>query len=289
MKNFSSSLTEADDTQQAAPKQEPVNKRVSNDMVATFGRYNPPHKGHLRTMDFASKLADDAGADQRFYASRSHDKKKNPLDYNMKVGQLKKMFPQHSEKWDTDDNVRTVLQAAKKASDQGYKNFHFVGGGDRRQAMEDLLRKYNGDKYNFENIFSHSAGDREDTTGDDPVANYSASGQRKYALDNDFEGFKGALPIGDNYNEEDARDLFQHLRDAMLQQKAESWEVDHRTNQELISEAYRTGEYIREGELVEHLGSGLVGSVSRRGCNHLICVTENGIMFKAFPHDVVVI
>ena len=40
---------------------------------------------------------DDAGADQRFYASRSHDKKKNPLDYNMKVGQLKKMFPQHSQ------------------------------------------------------------------------------------------------------------------------------------------------------------------------------------------------
>ena len=32
-----------------------MDKRVSNDMVATFGRYNPPHKGHLRTMDFASK------------------------------------------------------------------------------------------------------------------------------------------------------------------------------------------------------------------------------------------
>ena len=64
MKNFSSFLTEADEKQQQSPKPEPVNKRVSNDMVATFGRYNPPHKGHLRTMDFASKLADDAGADR---------------------------------------------------------------------------------------------------------------------------------------------------------------------------------------------------------------------------------
>ena len=112
MKNFDTFLTEADEKQQKVSthltKQEPVNKRVSNDMVATFGRYNPPHKGHLRTMDFASKLADDAGADQSFYASRSHDKKKNPLDYNYEDWATPKMFPQHAQKWDTDDNVRTV-------------------------------------------------------------------------------------------------------------------------------------------------------------------------------------
>ena len=33
---------------------------------------------------------------------------------------------------------------------QGYKNFHFVGGADRKQGMEDLLRRYNGDLYNFD-------------------------------------------------------------------------------------------------------------------------------------------
>ena len=66
------------------------------------------------------------------------------------------MFPLHSEKWDTDDGVKTVLNAPQ-AHKQGYKNFHFVGGQDRRQGMEDLLRRYNDDLYKFDNIYSHSA------------------------------------------------------------------------------------------------------------------------------------
>lgn len=286
MKNFSSFLTEADDqTQAPAPKQEPVDKRVSNDMVATFGRYNPPHKGHLRTMDFASKLADDAGADQRFYASRSHDAKKNPLDYNMKVGQLKKMFPQHAEKWDTDDQVRTVLQAAKKASDQGYKNFHFVGGEDRRQGMEDLLRRYNDDLYKFDNIYAHSAGKRE-ASEDDPIAGLSASGQRKFAMDDDFDGFKAGLDIGDNYTEEDAAELFSLLRQFMVKNENYEWQVDHRSNGEFISEMYREGLLYQRGDVVESLTTGLVGRIHRCGANHLICITENGLMFKSFVQDV---
>ena len=283
MKNFSSFLTEADEKQQQAPKQEPVNKRVSNDMVATFGRYNPPHKGHLRTMDFASKLADDAGADQSFYASRSHDKKKNPLDYNMKIGQLKKMFPQHSQKWDTDDNVRTVLQAAKKASDRGYKNFHFVGGEDRRQSMEDLLRRYNDDLYKFDNIYAHSAGSRE-ASADDPIAGLSASGQRKFAMNDDFDGFKAGLDIGDSYTEEDAAELFAMLRQFM--QKNEDWEVDRHSHKEFIFELFSQGHLFQRGDTVESQTTGLRGRVHRCGANHLICVTEDGIMFKNFIYDV---
>jgi hypothetical protein len=287
MKNFSSFLTEADDNEQAqkpAPRPEEHN-RVSDDMVATFGRYNPPHKGHLRTMDFASKLADDAGADQRFYASRSHDKKKNPLDYNMKVGQLKKMFPQHADKWDSDENVRTILQAAKKAHGQGYKNFHFVGGADRKQGMEDLLRRYNGDLYNFDNIYSHSAGDR-DATPADPIAGLSASGQRKFAMDDDFDGFKQGLDIGENYTEEDAAELFSLLRQFMIKNEDNGWEVDYRSNRDLICEMYRDGELYQAGDLVESLITGLRGHVHRCGANHLICVTEDGVMFKSFIQDV---
>ena len=292
MKNFSSFLTEAEDQPaQPTPEKAPQSKRVNDSVVATFGRFNPPHAGHQRALDYAHKLAGEQGADEKFYASKSHDPKKNPLEYDYKVNTLKKMFPDHADKWDTDEEVSTILHAAKKASDAGYKKFHFVGGEDRRQAMEDLLRKYNGQEghYAFDEIHSHSAGAREDADGSDPVANYSASGQRKYALDNDFEGFKGALPIGDNYNEEDARELFHHLRALMTQAKTESWEADYRSHAELIREAYRDGDWIEEGDLVEHLGTGLVGSVHRTGCNHLICVTENGIMFKAFPHDVSVL
>ena len=158
MKSFNNFFIEADEMAGQPPK------RVSDDAFTVFGRHNPPHLGHGLVLDHASKLAegigDNAPADQKFYTSHSQDPKKNPLPHPMKLDFLKQMFPKHADKWDDDDNVKTILGAATKAGDQGYKNFHFVGGGDRKQGMEDLLRKYNGNLYNFENIYSHSAGDR---------------------------------------------------------------------------------------------------------------------------------
>ena len=202
--------------------------------VTTFGRFNPPHKGHLKAMDYADKspqsIGDKAPADQRFYASKSNDPKKNPLDYGFKMKQLQKMFPQHSKKWDTDENVRTVLDAAKKGHQAGYKNFHFVGGGDRRQGMEDLLRRYNGDLYQFDNIYSHSAGERDESkSGDDPIAQLSASGQRKFAMDGDFDGFKGGLDLRMDIQKRTPVNSFMYC--------ATSW--GKRTKSMLITEATR--------------------------------------------------
>ena len=280
MKNLSAFLTEAEE------KRQDEHKRIGDDIVATFGRYNPPHKGHLRTLDYADKLAgsvgDKAPADQQFYASRSHDKKKNPLEYDYKVNTLQKMFPNHAQKWDRDENVRTVLDAAKKAHGRGYKNFHFVGGQDRRQGMEDLLRKYNGNLYQFDNIYSHSAGDRDEQS-DDPIARLSASGQRKFAQDDDFDGFSQGIDLSDGYTEEDARELFIMLKNLMGQKNEDYRWHGSRTK---LYEMYRNGELYQRGDMVESLSTGLVGKVHRCGANHLICVTENGIMFKSFIDDV---
>ena len=280
MKRFGSFLTEADE---ASSDYNPG--RVSDTMVTTFGRHNPPHAGHKLGMDMATDIAGNEEGDQRFYTSRSFDPKKNPLPYDVKLDHLKRMFPEHSEKWDSDDSVRTILGAATKAGDQGYKNFHFVGGGDRRQGMEDLLRKYNGQLYNFDKIYSHSAGERdEDGEGDDLIAKLSASGQRKSAMNGDFDGFLNGLMINDNYTEEDAKELFNSLRQFMV--KNEDWEVDYRSNREYIREIYSEGILFRVGDLVESLSSGLRGHVHRCGANHLIVVTEDGVMFKNFIHDV---
>ena len=281
MKNLTSFLTEAEE------KRQDEHKRIGDDIVATFGRYNPPHKGHAKTMDYADKLAgsigDKAPGDQQFYASRSNDPKKNPRQYDYKVKTLQKMFPKHASKWDTDENVRTVLDAAKKAHGRGYKNFHFVGGQDRRQGMEDLLRKYNGDLYQFDNIYSHSAGDRDENS-DDPIARLSASGQRKFAQNDDYEGFSQGIDLSDGYTEEDAKELFIMLKNMMGSKNEEV--VDYRTNRTVLNELYRRGDLYQVGDIVESLSSGLVGKVHRCGANHLICITENGIMFKSFVHDI---
>lgn len=280
MKRFTSFIQEAFDK----PEQP---KKIADDLVTIFGRHNPPHRGHGQTFKEATSIARNIGdtqeADQSFVTSRSQDPKKNPLPFQQKVNFLQRMFPEHAEKWDKDENVRTVLDVAKKAHGKGYKNFHFVGGGDRKQPMEDLLRKYNGNLYEFDNIYSHSAGER-DPDSDDPIAKLSASGMRRAAMGGDMEKFSEGLPIGQNFNMDDAKQLFDQLR--MYMQKNEEWEVDYRNNTGVIRNLYREGRLYDRGDVVESLSTGLVGSIHRCGSNHLICVTEDGIMFKSFVHDV---
>ena len=216
MKHFGRFLTEAED------QNEP--KKVADDKVTVFGRHNPPHLGHGLTLDRASNIAGSIGdrspADQSFYTSRSQDPKKNPLPFEMKLQYLRKMFPQHQDKWDDDSNVKTVLNAATKAHGEGYKNFHFVGGQDRKQQMEDLLRKYNGNLYNFDNIYSHSAGDRDEKS-DDPIQKLSASKMRRHAMNNDFDGFSEGLSFNKNYTMDDAK--ISHNLHHPIDTTAKSW------------------------------------------------------------------
>jgi hypothetical protein len=279
MKSFDNFFIEAEDFASQEPQ------RVADDAVAVFGRHQPPHLGHKLTLDrahdIASSIGDQSPADQVFYTSRSQDPKKNPLPFQLKTEFLKKMFPEHAEKWDGDENVRTILGAATKAGERGYKNFHFVGGGDRRQPMEDLLRRYNGDLYNFDNIYSHSAGERDQ---EDFISQLSGSGQRKLALNNDYEGFADGIIQNENFTQEDVKRLFDAIR--TFSQVNEMWETDTKDHQEQIREMYHDGFLFNEGDIVESMTTGLIGEVHRCGTNHVICLTSDGIMFKSFIHDV---
>ena len=298
MKSFETFLIEASDpkkptpakkaneVREKSPNLEP-GRKVSDDLVTTFGRYNPPHLGHGRTLDYASKLGDSIGdnmsADQTFYASRSQDPKKNPLPFELKVDFLRKMFPNHKDKWDDNPDTKTIMDAAVGAHQKGYKNFHFVGGQDRRQGMEDLLRKYNGQLYNFKNIYSHSAGDRDEQS-EDPIAKLSASSQRRAAMNNDFDKFAEGMKIDKkNFTMDDAKKLFQQLR--MFMVKNEAWEIDSKSYQQYLFEMYKNDKLFTKGDVVEHDTTGLIGTVHRCGANHVICLTEEGVCFKSFVHQ----
>ena len=273
MKSFYSFFEQAEDTASQPPK------RMSDTLVTTFGRHNPPHIGHKLTLDKAHDVAGNEGGDQRFYTSHSQDREKNPLPRDLKLKFLKKMFPDHAPKWDGDDNVRTIIGAAQKAHQEGYKNFHFMGGGDRQQAMEGLLRKYNGDLYDFNDIYSHSAGDRDELgIGDDPIAKISASRQRRAVQNDDMDGFMEGILTHKGFTMDDAKELFSALK--MYGMKNEEYSVE-----ELHSQ-YKNGTLYGVGDRVESLSTGLIGEIHRCGANHLIVVTEDGIMFKSFIHDV---
>ena len=115
MNHFSSFLVEAEE----APLQPEHPGRVSDSVVTTFGRHNPPHLGHGKTFDFANDIAGNEEADQRFYTSRAQDAKKNPLPYEMKVDHLTKRVPQHEEKWGTEEGGRTILGEATRGTNKG--------------------------------------------------------------------------------------------------------------------------------------------------------------------------
>ena len=78
------------------------------------------------------------------------------------------------------------------------------------------------------------------------------------------------------FKDKDVKELF----DLLQQFGAKNEEVN-------IRDLYATGQIFLEGEMVESLISGLQGRIHRRGANHLICVTEDGIMFKNFLTDVI--
>ena len=53
-----------------------------------------------------------------------------------------------------------------------------------------------------------------------------------------------------------------------------------------IREEYVAGKIFQIGSLVEKIDTGEVGKITRRGTNYLICVTEDGAMFRAWITDV---
>jgi hypothetical protein len=53
-----------------------------------------------------------------------------------------------------------------------------------------------------------------------------------------------------------------------------------------LREKYIAGEIFKEGDIVESIVNGMIGTIIRRGANHLICVTEDEEMFKSWIKDV---
>jgi hypothetical protein len=53
-----------------------------------------------------------------------------------------------------------------------------------------------------------------------------------------------------------------------------TWEIAPKLDQQTLRENYVSKKIFQIGELVENLNTGLVGKITRRGTNYLICVTE---------------
>ena len=165
----------------------------------------------------------------------------------------------------------------------GYAGVRIVGGGDRVAEFEKLSGNYNGKLYQFDNLEVLSAGDR-DPDGDD-VSGMSASKQRKAAAEGDFTTFRKGVPS--SMNAKQAKELYNSIRAAMeIKEGWSMWEIAPKFDWKSLRENFIGKEIFKVGDIVESLNTGLVGKIIRRGTNHLICVTEDDIMFKSWIKDV---
>jgi len=263
---------------------EETGAETSEVLTVAFGRFNPPTVGHGKLLSAAKKASQ--GGDLKIYPSRSQDPKKNPLDPDMKISFMKKMFPDYSENIINDDEMRSIFNVLTTASEGGYKDVNIIVGSDRQAEFENLATKYNGELYDFENINVISAGVRDaDAEG---VEGMSASKMRKAVVDGDFDAFRRGTPK--DLNDGDTQALFDAVRSGMKvkakKEVKEMWEIAPKCDPKGLRDNYISGNIFNIGDIVESLHTGLIGKIVRRGTNHLICVTKEDYMFKSWIRDV---
>ena len=196
-------------------KEEPMEEALEKKKtcVFTFGRYQPPTKGHLKVWE---KVADTEGDAHYIYTSHTKDKKRNPLDYNTKIGLIKSALKEHNINAEMiDSEAKTIIDVVVDIASKGYNNLIFVGGSDRLDDMVSLIRKYNdkpnaeGNSYHFDSIEGVSAGERDPDSNN--VEGVSGTKLRQMAIDGDFEGFKNNLAFSDESTIKEVMKLIQNI------------------------------------------------------------------------------
>ena len=280
---------QAQPAQQAQPEPEqpvgpPDVPKTKGTLTLAFGRFNPPTIGHEQLMNVARDAAKkDKDGQYLIFPSRTQDKKKNPLDPDTKISYMQRMYPDHADNIVNDPETKTIFDVLKMAHNDGYTNVRIIGGADRVKEFEKLSGNYNGKLYAFDNIEIVSSGDRDpDAKG---MEGMSASRMRLAAAESDFKTFREGLPP--NIKRSEAKELFDVLRGAMqVKEGWNIWEIAPKFDWKNLRENYITEKVYKVNQLVENLNTGLIGKIIRRGANHLICVTEDKIMFKSWIKDV---
>ena len=253
-------------------------------LTVVFGRFNPPTVGHEKLLKSADRMAE--GDDFKVYPSRTQDPKKNPLDADMKVSYMKKMFSNYKENIINDPNMKSIFDVLVAANEDGYENINIVVGADRQAEFENLAQKYNGELYEFDQIRVISAGARDAEA--EGVEGMSASKMRKAVAEDDFAAFRRGTPK--TLDDGDTQALFDAVRSGMGIKKkkdvAEMWQIAPKFDHKGLREQYVNDKIYRIGDIVENLNTGLIGRIIRRGTNHLICLTKEDYMFKSWIRDV---
>lgn len=242
-----------------------VQELPSKKVVMAFGRFQPPTNGHELLVNAVKKIAASQKADHIIFASRTQDKKANPLPVDRKVHYLEKMFPK-TNFVAANDQIRTFIEAAKVLSAK-YKHLVMLAGSDRVPEFRKLLEHYNGTVFNFETIEVVSAGERDPDA--DTAAGMSGTKMREAAKAGDYALFKKGLTR--TLTDIDGKLLMNEIRKG-LGLEAIKEQIEFPTTQ--IREKYRAGAIFNVGDTVTD-GVDMYEIVNR-GTNYVTVVNEHG-------------
>lgn len=272
---------------QAPKSTEPASsKGGDNGIVVVLGRFNPPAKNHEQMLKYGMSRATEAGYEYRIYPSRIQDAGTDPINPSLKVQYMQLMYPEYADYILDSEEAKTIFDVLGSLYNDGYRSIKIVVGSDRLGEFQSLAHKSDGQGYQFDNLEVMAS------PGKDPDSDTSGSGSsvalRTAAMNGDYNAFSSNLPA--RMKPADKEELFNSVVKSMTRgnkkESLEMWRVAPELDMKTIREEYRTNNLYGIGTLVENLNTGLVGEVKRRGTNYLICVTENGIMFKSWLQNV---
>lgn len=263
------------DQQQAPPEQQ--GQEPAKGVVVTIGRFNPPAKSHEQFLKYGFSRANENNFEYRIYPSRVQDKGTNPLNPTVKVQFMQAMFPQFADYIVDSEESRTIFDILTSLYNDGYRDVKVIVGAERVGEFQSLVHRNEGQSYEFDNIevLASSGRDPDSDTG----GSGSSAALRTAAASGNYEAFAASLPSA--MKREDKQSLFNAVVKAMqIKEGLTLWQIAPDLDKEGLRRHYKENDLYPIGSLVENINTGLRGRVMRRGTNHLICVTNEGVMFK---------
>lgn len=151
-------------------------------VVFSWGRMNPPTKGHEKLVEVMESLE----GDKIIHLSHSELTKRNPLSYSQKLEYTKLAFGDIIQESES-RNIATSLEELG----QRYKHLVLVVGEDRIEEFSEMLENYSND-FGFEYWEIVSAGTRRpDSDGHEGI---SASSLRESCVTRNLGEVTAALP-----------------------------------------------------------------------------------------------
>lgn len=244
-----------------------MSEQVSEDtLVAVFGRFNPPHAGHLKLFDSARRLSETLNCPYLIFPSESNRDSYNPLSISQRIDLIREFSPIHSECIAPIDKWGNFYGLVEKLSST-YKCIHFVMGSDSYPEIKSLCENYGTSV----DIRLHKIEVLSESN-----MKLSSSHIRSFALSDDYSSYKSFYT---NCYESIILDSYRSTV------RANIFDETNNTDSSELKESYFQNKKFVIGSRVYSLNSMIEGTVVFRGPNYVVIESDDKNRFKFWIGD----